>query len=173
MIVTNRVIARASFAAILAPLVIAAAIRVVEPAPLPGPSSASAEQDAEARAASAGRKIKITPEQTAAAEHIASLDAGAPVRNLFFYPRAGEQRIDVAPDPVANPYDVAPTFEITSIMKTRSGPVALINGRLRRVGDEVAPGWTVQSINDLTRSVTLTGPDQRTQTIVMPTGLGR
>jgi len=58
-------------------------------------------------------------------------------------------------------------------MKTRRGDVALINGRLRHVGEEAAPGWTVTSIDPLGRSVVLTGPEARTITVALPAGIGR
>jgi len=39
-----------------------------------------------------------------------------------------------------------PTFTLTSIVKSREN-MAVVNGKLRRIGDEVMPGWKALSID--------------------------
>jgi hypothetical protein len=52
-------------------------------------------------------------------------------------------------------------MSLSSIMKTRRGAMAVIDGKLRQVGDMVSPGWRVSDIDSQAGSVTLshdTGP---------------
>ncbi len=48
---------------------------------------------------------------------------------------------------------LAPALIVTSIMGGRS-PVAIIDGRARRIGERVGPGWTITAIADGRVSVT-------------------
>lgn len=172
MMIDQRAIRRASVIAIIAPLLFAGAVRVIQPSPLPGPATASAEADETDDAQRSRKRAKVTDEQREAAALLATMAAQPNVRNVFLYPKVQEQRIDVTPVRPKDPVFVTPDFELSSIMKTRRGDVALINGRLRHVGDEAAPGWTVSAIDPLGRAVTISGPDARTVTIRMPTGIG-
>jgi len=172
MMIDQRAIRRASVIAIIAPLLFAGAVRIVQPSPLPGPSTASADEDQADDAHRSHKRAKVTDEQREAAAFLESVAEEPEVRNVFLYPKVQEQRIDITPVRPKDPVFVTPDFELTSIMKTRRGDVALINGRLRHIGDEAAPGWTVSAIDPLGRAVTIDGPDARTVTIKMPTGIG-
>ena len=51
-----------------------------------------------------------------------------------------------------NPNDPMPTFTppvlpLTSIMTSAGRPIAVVSGALRRVGDVVAPGWSIGAID--------------------------
>ena len=50
-------------------------------------------------------------------------------------------------------------FRVTSLMATRDGAVAVIDRKLRRVGDGLDEGVTVESIDLAARVVTLRSPD--------------
>lgn len=63
-----------------------------------------------------------------------------------------------------------PEFVLTAVMPHRDRPLAVINGRPRSLGDEVAPGWTVTAIDGDARRVALTGPDGRTVRLGMRSG---
>lgn len=63
--------------------------------------------------------------------------------------------------------DGIPEFALTSVMPHPSRPLAVINGRPRSLGDEVAPGWIVTGIDGDARRVTLTGQDGRTVSLGM------
>lgn len=52
-----------------------------------------------------------------------------------------------------------PELQISSIMAARGGSVAVINGKLRRVGDSVGNGYKISSINAATGEVEITGAD--------------
>jgi len=60
-----------------------------------------------------------------------------------------------AAGPAPVPDVVAPVVELSSIFVSRDGPIAVIAGRLRRVGDEVEPGWSLVSIDHDAGTVTL------------------
>jgi len=52
----------------------------------------------------------------------------------------------------------APTFVVTSVMAGGPQPLATVNGQLCKIGDEVEPGWTVDSIDGQAGRVRLKGP---------------
>lgn len=47
------------------------------------------------------------------------------------------------------------TCTLTSIMTGRSGVVAVVGGKVRKVGDEPSPGWTILAIDPVASEVTL------------------
>jgi len=51
------------------------------------------------------------------------------------------------------------------VMSGGGGALCVINERVRREGDEAAPGWVVRSIDAAARSVTIEGPDGRKVTL--------
>ena len=53
---------------------------------------------------------------------------------------------------------VVPEFRLSSIMLGGSTPIAMIDGKVRRAGDVLAAGWTVQAIDHSAGTVSLTGP---------------
>jgi hypothetical protein len=57
---------------------------------------------------------------------------------------------------------VAPDLQISSIMAARGGSVAVINGKLRRIGDAVGNGFKVSSINAGTGEVEIAHPSGET-----------
>ena len=51
-----------------------------------------------------------------------------------------------------------PDLKLTTVLDGRSGPIAVIDGRPRQIGQEVAPGWTLTHIDAKLRTVSLRGP---------------
>ena len=64
----------------------------------------------------------------------------------------------VAPEPT-------PTFIVTSVLVGRRATLVTINGRLRRLGDEVEPGWRLESIDIAAGEVILIAEDGRRDTV--------
>jgi hypothetical protein len=63
-------------------------------------------------------------------------------------PVAGMAPVGATPAaaPAASKPAAAPKLDLTTVMQTRSGPVAIIGGRLLRVGDAPTDGWTIVEI---------------------------
>lgn len=73
--------------------------------------------------------------------------------------REGEPATEPMPlpsDQEAPAGPMPPDASVTSIMVAQGQPMAVIDGAVRRVGDTVAPGWTVTAISRDEGSVTLT-----------------
>lgn len=66
--------------------------------------------------------------------------------------------------PVTPAHPKAPTVVLTAIVTGRN-PLAVINGGIFKVGDEIAPGWRIQRIDANNLTVTLTGPQDATITV--------
>ncbi len=62
--------------------------------------------------------------------------------------------------PVETPPPPAPTFALSGVMNSRP-PIAVIDGDVHRVGDDLANGWRIQSIDAKTLAVTLRHADGR------------
>jgi hypothetical protein len=60
-----------------------------------------------------------------------------------------------APPPPVKP----PPLTLTSIMGNTASPVAIINGKVRKVGDSVGSGFKVASIDSVTGSVEISNDD--------------
>jgi hypothetical protein len=71
--------------------------------------------------------------------------------------------VSLTPAPLPAPPDaVLATLHVNSIMGGDDNGVAVINRVLYRIGDTVAPGWRLASVNARNRSILLGGPDGRT-----------
>ena len=54
-----------------------------------------------------------------------------------------------------------PHFEVTAVVVSSRQSLATINGKLRRIGDEVAPGWRLAQIDKVKGVLMITGDDGR------------
>lgn len=68
--------------------------------------------------------------------------------------------------------DGVPTLTLGSVIDGPLGAVAIIEGRVVRVGDLIAQEWRVQRIDTDRRSVDIVHDDGRTHSIAMPTRMG-
>ena len=81
----------------------------------------------------------------------ASLNAVAIRGTPFYFPESFPEVLPSVPgsepgnDPA--PQSPPPAVTVTSILGNGRGAMAIVNGRVRRAGDEVAPGWAVRSID--------------------------
>ncbi|MEC9372557.1 MAG: hypothetical protein VYC34_01885 [Planctomycetota bacterium] len=142
----------AGLAATMAPLVVVLAMRVA-----PTPAAGSAGHAVTAAHTLAG----VSPPPAAPAVSVAAKEARDEAMRLrgigsgpspFGRPDADEpapKEIVEAPD------EPPPSFSLTSIMAGQGESMAFVNGRARRVGDEVAPGWRLHMIDAAAGRVTL------------------
>lgn len=83
------------------------------------------------------------------------------VRSPMNYPPAPPEPVHepvVAIAAPETPKEPAPAFMVNTIFATPAGGMATINGKVRRVGDALANGWKVESVDVRTRIVRLAGP---------------
>ena len=126
----------------------------------PGPASALAEEDGYdvPDVAPAAAVRTFTPEEIAA-RTFAESKRGQPVGEApLVYPKPAPTE---APSVAAAAADPAPAISVNSIMAGRGGAIATVNGKLRRVGDEVAPGWKITAIDAGAGTVTVRHADGR------------
>lgn len=123
-----------------------------------------------------------SPAQRAAIEwlRLNRVDSALTLRRDPFYILKEEPpapQIVVLPTPIAPvvvtpaPPDPIPKFDVRSLVGNGSGAIARINHKVCRVGDEVAPGWTLLSVDSRARSVTL--QDDRGRIIDVTASTGR
>jgi hypothetical protein len=78
-------------------------------------------------------------------------------------PAVPKEPVVVAPTPTETPHGSQPPkpppLTLTSIMVKAANPVAIINGKVRRVGDSVGNGFKVASIDSVTGSVEISNDD--------------
>lgn len=145
--------------ALVAPVLLAAATRIVLNA---GPSVSAAGTAAVAADAPPPAPSKPpTAEQVRAMQWLAGAARARAERSPMLHLKAPEPAATPAAAAQAEPERAAerPAMALSAVL-TRDGRVtALINGRLRGVGDEVAPGWTIEAIDGDALSVTVRGPD--------------
>lgn len=167
--------------AVLAPIATVQAVRLFEAAG--GPASAAAQQSpstdapsplADSTAASITPARPLTPAQVRALEFVRSLRRDRAARS----PMDGHE-----PDPPIvtcelprPPVNVEITefpaeISVTAVIGAGDSAAAYISHRLRRVGDEIAPGWIVEEIDARNRRVTVAHRDGRTQVLQPPTAL--
>lgn len=151
------------------PAVVFLAVRSVMPAARPSEVDAAADllpsmdpMPVRAPVTDAERELLATFEQseTHARERVA-LGLGA----------VNVQNAPTGPTPRAS-HDLPTGVALTSVMKTAGGTVAVIQGKLYRVGDRITPEWTLSAIDDKARTATLlhSGGESRTLAIVTPEG---
>lgn len=67
----------------------------------------------------------------------------------------------------------APEFVVTSIAVSGNSAFAVLNGRLHRIGDEVLPGWRIDTIDNDLGIVGLRSDDGRSTQTALPRAMGR
>lgn len=94
---------------------------------------------------------------------------------LYYPPRVVEVVEAPAPEPVAAPVEAPkpkviepPTASVSSIIRTADGKgIAVINGKLHRVGDSIAGGWKIIAIDPKARIVTLDHAETQPVTLTL------
>lgn len=149
----NRIIC---LGAVIAPALAATAVRFVEPSPNSATAALPAIEEPATPTPTLASEVPLSPQQARAKE------AGkAPVSKDLATPflAAAEPVLPGAPGDSAGS-ERAPLAErhgpmtLTSIFSGRR-TVAIINGKLRRVGDEIETGWRVSEIDAGAGTVTI------------------
>lgn len=149
------------------PLVVLAVLRAVVPGV--GPVSARAANPVSANQteepAVPPRDISVDPRVL---EAIRELDRAPLGSSPLIAPQIRTAGVD-APTPVYIPAATGGfvrEFNLSSIVGGRTA-VAVIDGQLRKVGDDLGGGWSVQSIDSTTKDVVIAGPDNATKTLTL------
>lgn len=166
--------------ALLAPAVAVQAVRLVASVEL-APAGATTVQAAAPAPALARQSVELTPKQTKAlgwlGEGVPKLATRSPML-MPPRPKAADQQptpadLDRAPTTKAapsEPVDDRPIhLKLSGMIGSDTKALAAISGKLRHVGDEVAPGWTIERIDSHHRVVTLKHTDGRHFEITPPT----
>lgn len=166
--------------ALLAPAIAVQAVRLVSNAELTS-AQAAAPQPAQHAAPVAPPAPTLSPKQTKA---LAWVNDGVPklaVRSPMQLPPRVEPKVD--PDKPAHDPDKPATaplapqvvddrptnLKLTGMIGSNGKALAAISGKLRQVGDQVAPGWTIERIDSHNRVVVLKHTDGRRFEISPPT----
>lgn len=144
--------------AFAAPLALALALRALGSGPGPAAAFADEELFDMPDPAPAATVRTFTPEELAAAAFAESKRAEPVGEAPLVYPKAAPVE---AASASAAPVDPGPAISVNSIMAGRGGAMATVNGKLRRVGDEVAPGWKITAIDAGAGTVTVRHADGR------------
>lgn len=143
--------------ALLAPLVAVQAARFLEVDPV---RQAGAANFAEVVPPQSRPVFKPTAAQERAMQWLARQDftkitdpfqpqaAIAPTPEIRVQPIAQAE-----PEPPAELREPIPVLELTGVMDGRRGPLASINRKIWRLGDEVFPGWTLESVDARRKAV--------------------
>jgi hypothetical protein len=81
-------------------------------------------------------------------------DDAAAIRAILF-----KQSATIEPSRTPRTHSTAAQFTLTTIMATRDGAIAVIGGRVCRIGDTLGDGWKIESIDPDAGVVVLAGQD--------------
>ena len=115
----------------------------------------------------------VTPKQKAAIDHLKALRSeitiySSPFNHLVPQATTVQSVPTVQPSqdnpdaPPVRPAELPPevrSLSLGALMVNENGPLAVVSGRVRVVGEVVAPGWTVTAIDTEARRVTITSDD--------------
>ncbi|MHC4975914.1 MAG: hypothetical protein ACYTF7_04830 [Planctomycetota bacterium] len=142
------------------PLAVLALTYVADPLGAPQRATAS-EQGTDTEGTDSTTSRKAHPDAAEALEVITSYAFDEAAKNPFRY-RDGELYNTSVSVTDNGTLMISSEFQVTSILGG-SSPIALINGRAYKAGDEVINGWRVEAIDPTQRYVTLRHPDGRTE----------
>lgn len=147
-----------------APLAALAGVRMADPFSAPasaGAASSASAIDAEPTPPKAN--TKPTARERAAAAHILILTADpAPPTPFYYAPGALHDDAPTAQPVETRPLEPpTPAFEVTAILSGAPSPIAVVNGKALRVGQEIAPGWRLAEVDERERSAVIAHDDGR------------
>jgi hypothetical protein len=143
--------------AVLAPVAAVQVVRLFELEPV---RAASAAGDVVLAAPSVRPVAKPTSAQEKALAWIAKQDRTrirdpfAPAPVAAPEPTVFVQPLDT-PESEPEMREIAPAMELTGVMDGQRGPLASINRKIYRLGDEVVAGWTLESVDAREKIVVL------------------
>ena len=107
--------------------------------------------------------------QAAAAAWYDQQDPTGPLTSPMKVEPVAQAPVVEAGDPRAVPAsDGLPALRLTGVMATRAGGIATINGTVLRLGDRVAPGWTLTAVDVQNAAVELTRFDGTVRRVAQP-----
>lgn len=160
--------------AVLSPLLAVQAARLLAPSGA-GPSVAAAADPtwhpATADVAGTPAPAPLSPAQQRALAFIRSLGDQPAGRSPMDGPEPEAALITESNAPVeaSKPPSFPSDLRVTAIIGDGETAAAVIASRLRRVGDDIAPGWRVEAIDARGRRVVFTDSDGRVVTLEPPT----
>lgn len=147
---------------VVTPVIVLAVIRSSVPGM--GPLSARAATPAREPAPStAAADVSVAPDVLAELERLDRQPLGPSPFSAPGRVRVVEPSTPDAPAPRQTP-KFEPVFQLTSVIGGQR-PMAIIDGTVRRTGDDIGQGWSVQSIDATSKSVTLAGPNSGSMTL--------
>ena len=110
---------------------------------------------------------RATAEQTRAREWADAQAVGPRLASPMDHPAVTATHVEaepapVIPDPIPEPLseeDPLAGLKLTALLSGRSGSLAMIDGRIFKVGDEVRPGCTLRSIDAKADRIEISRPD--------------
>ncbi len=159
--------------ALIAPILVVQLVRVGL-GPGAGPAMSAAAVGTPDQSTDAAQKpiAPLTAQDRTLATWIAKLQRPDAIKSPMEFIPAPES-VAAAEEPVAVPRveisqgdntipaatRVPVDLTLGAIMGSSESALAMIGGKVRRVGDTIYPGWTITSINPREQTVTITGPE--------------
>jgi hypothetical protein len=163
--------------ALLAPVLISMAARgVLQAGPRESPAAVAVAAVVPELAAGAAEPVAkaLTGDQVKAARWLAGVERARADRSPMLHAEAPAVPAASASAPAAVVVvdETLPKVTLTAVLSREGREIALLNGRMHRVGDEVLPGWTVESIDSRGVSVTLKSREGRSMVVEARAGRG-
>lgn len=149
----------AGLAALATPLAIALIARVGLGGPPPAAHAGPQSQITNQPAATPLPSLTSDQEQVLvyARQALAQPFAASPMHRIdSTTPEAPDSVVSSAPE---TPPVIIPKFDVTAVVISSRQSLATINGELRRIGDEVAPGWRLATIDARQGVMLIVGDD--------------
>lgn len=127
---------------------------------LPAPASAEAHRGVAPIELAEAAPVGLSADQARALEWISS----RPVASGLVSPLASAPAVRPLVEESAGAAEGV-SFTLRGVVGSGLGGLATINGKIHRVGDEVAPGWRLVEIDARHRQVKLSGPDGEQRTV--------
>lgn len=163
-------------AVMLAPVAAVQFVRMIDGPGLTGAPAATPPKEEPSPALTLMQPQRVlTPAQQQAMAYLRGLAAPSELRSPMdapppaptaVAPEAAQVPTRSEPEPI--PTDPLAGVTVTAILGSGDGAVAMIAHRLRRVGDEVVPGWRVKEIDGRRRRVVLVGDGGDTAELAPP-----
>lgn len=161
--------------ALLAPVLISMAARaVLQSGPRESPAAVTVAAVVPEPMLTAEPVAKaLTGDQVKAGRWLASVERARAERSPMLHAEApAVPAAASAPVPVLVVDETLPKMTLTAVLSREGQEIALLNGRMHRVGDEVLPGWTVESIDSRGVSVTMRSREGRSMVVETRAGRG-
>lgn len=156
--------------AMVAPVVVVQALRGLFGPEGLSPSATQAAVAPDRGERPTARAAEECPVEARLRGYLARLDRARPSRSPMDSIEAAPDAPTFTPDP--SPPDTparasgpSTALTLSAVLRSSSGTMAAINGRIYGVGQSIEPGWVVAAINADDLSVTIRGPDGQELTL--------